>query len=75
MNDKIKIRCVEESLPNKGFIGETILTVSSLISSDNWIPLYDNKGGDKSQKTAEVHLKAKYKEITENEYKPSQFEA
>jgi hypothetical protein len=48
MNDKIKIRCVEESLPNKGFIGETILTVSSLISSDNWIPLYDNKGGDKS---------------------------
>jgi hypothetical protein len=48
MNDKIKIRCVEESLPNKGFIGETILTVSSLISSENWIPLYDNEGGDKS---------------------------
>jgi len=47
LNDKIKIKCVEESLPNKGFIGETILTLSSLISSENWIPLYDNKG-DKS---------------------------
>jgi Ca2+-dependent lipid-binding protein len=48
LNDKIKIKCIEESLPNKGFIGETILSVSSLISSDNWIPLYDNKAGENS---------------------------
>ena len=42
LNDKIKIKCIEESLPLGGLIGETILTVNALISSDNWIPLYNN---------------------------------